>query len=492
MFKRIIHIKMVNMKFCKEKKLKVILVPYPAQGHVTPMLKLASAILNDGLIKEAVLVTPEFIHNRVISSIDSKNKIRCMSIPDGLEKDAPRDFFAIENAMENFMPAHLEKLIGNIVDEDDDGRVVCVVVDLVASWAIQVADRCGLPVAGFWPAMLATYCLIAAIPDMVQAGYICDDTGCPQVQEKAHLLPNQPMLSTEDLPWLIGTPSARKSRFKFWTRTLDRLRKLRWLLVNSFPEEYIDIKKQYQLNGSHQQPLVYLVGPLSHHAITKNPSFWEEDMSCIEWLDKQKPNSVVYISFGSWVSPIGEAKVKSLAMALEASGLNFIWVLGLAWQEGLPNGFLERTTKSLKGKVVSWAPQMKVLRHEAVGCYLTHCGWNSTMEAIECRKRLLCWPVAGDQFVNCAYIVKIWKIGVKINGFGRKDIEEGLKRVMMEENVEMNNRLMKLHKRTMEEDARSRVMANLIAFVDDLNNKITNSSQNQKKRMKDVQYQYLY
>lgn len=182
MFKRILTNKLVNMKLCKEKKnLKVILVPYPAQGHVTPMLKLASVFINGGLITEAVLVTPEFIHNRIISSVDheSKNKIRCMSIPDGLEKDAPRDFFAIENAMENFMPAHLEKLIGNIVDEDDDGRVVCVVVDLVASWAIQVAERCGLPVAGFWPAMLATYRLIAAIPDMVQAGYISNDTGDP-------------------------------------------------------------------------------------------------------------------------------------------------------------------------------------------------------------------------------------------------------------------------------------------------------------------------
>lgn len=297
------------------------------------------------------------------------------------------------------------------------------------------------------------------------------------------------MLSTEDLPWLIGTPSARKSRFKFWTRTLERSRKLRWLLVNSFPEEFIDIKQQYHLDRSHHQPLVYLIGPQSHQqAMTKNPTFWEEDMSCIEWLDKQKPKSVVYISFGSWVSPIGDAKIKSLAMALETLGLNFIWVLGLAWREGLPKGFLERVTKSSKGKVVSWAPQMKVLRHEAVGCFFTHCGWNSTMEAIECRKKLLCWPVAGDQFVNCAYIVKIWKIGVRINGFGQKDVEEGLKRVMIEEKGELNIRLMKLHKRTMEEDARSRIMENLTAFVDDLNNKVATSEQNQTKRVKDVQY----
>lgn len=158
---------MGNMKCLKRPK--IILVPYPAQGHVTPMLKLASAFLNHGF--EPVLVTPEFIHYRIISSIDPNNKISCMSIPDGLDKDTPHDFFAIEKAMENNMPNYLERLIHKV---DEDGRVVCMVVDLLASWAIEVAHRCGVIAAGFWPAMLATYLLITAIPDMVQRGLISD------------------------------------------------------------------------------------------------------------------------------------------------------------------------------------------------------------------------------------------------------------------------------------------------------------------------------
>lgn len=297
--------------------------------------------------------------------------------------------------------------------------------------------------------------------------------GFPKQLGGACFLPDQPMLSSEELPWLIGTPAARNARFKFWTRTLDRSKSLQWLLLNSFANEYCldDKQSQHQQLDLHQlvkttqsQPLVLPIGPLSKLTTTKNPSFWEEDTRCLSWLDKQNTNTVIYISFGSWVSPIGEAKVKSLALTLEALGKPFIWVLGTSWREGLPIGYLVKVSKI--GMVVPWAPQMEVLKHKAVGCYLTHCGWNSTMEAIQCQKRLLCYPVAGDQFVNCGYIVNMWRIGVRLVGFGEKDVEEGLKRVM--EDDEMGNRLRKLYERTMGDEANSRAGSNLTGFMDKL------------------------
>ncbi|KAL3568860.1 hypothetical protein D5086_028750 [Populus alba] len=412
---------MGNMKCIKTPK--IILVPYPAQGHVTPLLRLASAFLDHGF--EPVMVTPEFIHRRIISNIDPKSNISCISIPDGLEMDMPRDFFANEKAMEITMPRHLEGLVQKF---NEDGEVVaCMIVDLLASWAIEVGHLCGVPVAGFWPAMLATYQLIAAIPDMVRTGLI-SETGSPQHLGPLCFLPNQPLLSTEDLPWLIGAPASRKARFEFWTRTLDRSRKLSWLLVNSFPEECVDNDKPQNsalLENSMDQPLIFQVGALSKHPLVKNPSFWEEDMSCLQWLDKQKPSSVLYISFGSWVSPIGEGKVKKLALTLEAMGQPFIWVLGPTWQAGLPFGYIERVSK--QGKVVSWAPQLK--------------------------------------FVNCAYITEKWKIGVKINGFGEKEMEQGLRRVM--EDHTMNDKLTRLHEITMGEEASVVMMSNLTTFVND-------------------------
>lgn len=455
------------MKKCT-KRPKIVMVPYPAQGHVTPMVKLASSFFTHGF--QPVIVTPEFIHSRIVSD----HHIMCMSIPDGLDEETPRDFFTIEIAMESTMPVYLERLIRKINEEEEGrGEVACVVVDLLASWAINVAKQCGLPVAGFWPAMLATYRLIAAIPDMVRQGLI-SQTGIPQDVDEVCFLPDQPMLSTEELPWLIGTLAARKSRFKFWTTTLDRSRTLKWLLVNSFlGESNIEDKVQPNQDSSRDiYPSVFSVGPLSNKPglPAKNPSFWEEDMSCLDWLENQKPSSVVYISFGSWVSPIGEAKVKNLAMGLEASKRPFIWVLGPKWRQGLPIGYVERISK--QGKIVTWAPQVQVLKHKAVGCYLTHCGWNSTMEAIQCRKPLLCYPVAGDQFVNCAYIVQVWKIGVKMTGFELKDVEEGVRKVMGD--GELSNRLMRMEEKTMGDESSS----NLTAFLDDLKKLSVNGSPN--------------
>ncbi|XP_002521042.2 UDP-glycosyltransferase 82A1 [Ricinus communis] len=447
----------------------IILVPYPAQGHVNPMMKVALAMLNLGF--EPVIIIPDFIHQRIITSLDPKCRITFMSISDGLENDIPRDFFAIEKAMENTIPPHLESLVHKI--DEEYGEVMCMIVDLLASSAIQVAHRCGVPVAGFWPVMLAAYQLIESIPDMVSSGLI-SETGCPQHPGPICSLRNTPSLSTADLPWLIGTPAARKARFNFWTRTMDRSRNLKWLLMNSFSdqEHCLDDIKPHQNRNS--RPHVLQIGSLGNNeqSVIKNPSFWAEDMSSLQWLDEKKPNTVIYISFGSWVSPFGEGKVRCLALALEAIGQPFIWVLGPAWREGLPGGYVERVSK--QAKVVSWAPQVEVLKHQAVGCYLTHCGWNSTMEAIQCQKRLLCYPIAGDQFVNCAYIVEKWKIGVRINDFGQKHVEESLRKVM--EDSGMDSRLMWLYERTMGEEAKIRAMANVKTLIDDLQKIIPNQS----------------
>ncbi|TKY57544.1 UDP-glycosyltransferase 82A1 [Spatholobus suberectus] len=326
------------------KKAIIILVPYPAQGHVSPMQKLAWAFLGQGF--EAVMVVPQYIHRQIMVNGDYKDhEIKWVALPDGLaqeEEEAP-DFFAIESAMENSMPTHLEGLLHKLAE---DGDVACLVVDLLASWAIQVADRCGVPSAGFWPAMFATYLLIEAIPHMLRRGLI-SHTGLPQHEGKFCLEPELPMISIEDLPWLVGTDAARKARFKFWKRTLERSSTLKWLLVNSFLDEH-KVEQQTKLANKFSSqgcPRVLPIGPICRHQLTKSVSFWEEDLSCLNWLAKQKANSVVYISFGSWVSPIGEAKLKNLTLALEASRRPFIWVLRSAWRKGLPIGFLERVAK---------------------------------------------------------------------------------------------------------------------------------------------------
>ncbi|KAK1393425.1 7-deoxyloganetin glucosyltransferase [Heracleum sosnowskyi] len=157
-----------------QKRPKIILVPYPAQGHVTPIVNLASLLARQSF--QPVVVTPEFIHRSISHQIGRGTEISFIGIPDGIQEGSPRDFFAMERAMENILPKYLEKLVEKSrKDEEDGGGVIAYfIVDLLASWAIKVGWQCGIPVAGFWPAMVETYHLIAAIPDMIRTGFISD------------------------------------------------------------------------------------------------------------------------------------------------------------------------------------------------------------------------------------------------------------------------------------------------------------------------------
>ena len=149
----------------------VLLVPFPAQGHVTPMLQLARALAAHGVAP--TVAVPDFIHRRISGGAGAG--VALASIPSGIEDDGPDaaaapGFAAVVHAMEHHMPAHLERMLA----PPPSRRVACVVVDVLASWAVPVAARCGVPAAGFWPAMLASYRVVAAIPELIERGLISE------------------------------------------------------------------------------------------------------------------------------------------------------------------------------------------------------------------------------------------------------------------------------------------------------------------------------
>lgn len=275
-----------------------------------------------------------------------------------------------------------------------------------------------------------------------------------------------PRLTTEDLPWLVGDLNSQMARFAFWRRAINRWVPLRWLIANTFSGD--------GLGGADAAagPRVFRVAPLAPAAAGGGASsFWEEDSSCLRWLDAHPPASVVYVSFGSWVPPIGGDLIAELAQGLEAAGRPFLWVMGDAWRSGLPLGFLDRwssSSSSSSGKVVKWAPQMAVLRHGAVGCFLSHCGWNSTMEAIRCRTPLLCYPVTGDQPVNCRYIAEAWKIGVRLDSMRRPAVEEGLEAVMGPAGDGLRRRLAEMSEAIFGKDGQETAAKELMAFVEEV------------------------
>lgn len=132
--------------------------------------------------------------------------------------------------------------------------------------------------------------------------------------------------------------------------------------------------------------------------------------ACLKWLDSKAKGSVVYISFGSAAALTAE-QTAEVAEALVLSCRNFLWVVKPSEENKLPTNF--KSGISDMGLVVRWCPQLAVLAHEAVGCFVSHCGWNSTLEAISLGVPIVAMPQFLDQMTNAHFVEHVWKVGVK-------------------------------------------------------------------------------
>lgn len=150
-------------------------------------------------------------------------------------------------------------------------------------------------------------------------------------------------------------------------------------------------------------------------------SLWKPlSEECIEWLETKPKQSVVYISFGSMVS-LTTKQMEEIALGLKESNLYFLWVIRESQRDKMPDGFTESTKE--KGLVVTWCNQLEVLAHEAVGCFVTHCGWNSTLEGLSLGVPMVGMPQWADQLPDAKYVEEIWEVGVRA-----KEDEKGIVR----------------------------------------------------------------
>ncbi|XP_055836134.1 zeatin O-glucosyltransferase-like [Solanum dulcamara] len=149
----------------------------------------------------------------------------------------------------------------------------------------------------------------------------------------------------------------------------------------------------------------------------------------LEWLDKQPPSSVIFVSFGSTTS-LSEDDIKELAIGLEISQHRFIWVLrdadkgdifsGEVRKYQLPEGYEKRVSE--RGLVIrDWAPQLEILGHPSTGGFMSHCGWNSCIESISMGVPIAAWPMHSDQPRNALFITEGLKIGIPVREWERRN-----------------------------------------------------------------------
>ncbi|KAJ7961724.1 Glycosyltransferase [Quillaja saponaria] len=154
--------------------------------------------------------------------------------------------------------------------------------------------------------------------------------------------------------------------------------------------------------------------------------------ACMKWLDNKPSGSVVYVSFGS-LAALDVEQMEEIAFCLRDSECYFIWVIREPELAKLPKDFVN---ESKKGLIVTWCSQLQVLAHEAVGCFVTHCGWNSTLEAFSLGVPMIGFPQWTDQPTNAKFIMDVWKIGIRApvdeKGIVRKQAMEHCIRDIME------------------------------------------------------------
>lgn len=253
-----------------------------------------------------------------------------------------------------------------------------------------------------------------------------------------------------------------------------RLRETKGIVVNTFMELESHALKSLAVDS--KIPVFYPVGPVLN--LTGEGKNSEEKTIILRWLDEQPPSSVVFMCFGSFGS-FQEDQVKKIALALERSKHHFLWSLRpprpkdktkvpLEYsnlEKVIPPGFLERTAGI--GKVIGWAPQVSVLSHQAVGGFVSHCGWNSILESLWFGVPMGTWPLYAEQQMNAFKMVNELGIAVDIKIDYRNDhnmktevivraeeIESKIMEMMMDE----NRSEMRMKVKEMKEKSRLAVM----------------------------------
>ena len=263
--------------------------------------------------------------------------------------------------------------------------------------------------------------------------------GTVKKNEKIQLSPNLPALDSADFIWRRpGNKSNlyQKDMFQYLLLVNQILKVPNWVLCNWFHE--LDPSSNSLLQN------IISVGPLVANNGKSIGNFLSGDLTCLPWLDRQAPGSVIYIAFGS-TSKFGQQQFHELALGLELIGKPFIWAVRQDFIDGIsteyPDGFLDRVTNL--GKIVKWAPQEKVLAHPSIACYMNHCGWNSTMESINMGIPMLCWPYFADKFWNKSCVCYGWKVGIEINPdesgmVTRHEIKRKVGKLLSDEGIKAN------------------------------------------------------
>ncbi|GLJ52492.1 hypothetical protein SUGI_1116920 [Cryptomeria japonica] len=478
----------------KSSKPHVVVIPYVGQGHLIPFLELTKLLASHGLIVSYIStpgnvarLQPQVDH--VVKSSNPGVDIRLVSLPMPPVEDLPPGIESSET-----VPLHmigilmkssyklagqfeqwLEQEMKNAEDQihNSPSPPVCIISDMFTSWVHKSGAKFGLPTVVFHTsgafAMSVMHSFMKNTPQKNVQG-----------DDEYFQVPNLPLdfkLRKSELPFIMRDSDANPMQ-SFVTDEINLSMEGSGVIFNTFYA--LDSLGIEHIKSLTKKP-VWSIGPIlpkklfdaegveraTHDSRGKSADISEAE--CLQWLDKRSPNSVVFVCFGSQ-SSLNKQQTEALAKGLEASQQAFIWAIKRVPEIQLPEGFEERIKD--RGLIIwGWAPQLLILSHPSTGAFLSHCGWNSTLESISLGVPMITWPMYAEQPFNNKLLVEHLGIAEQIcshmDGVGDEYVvKRAVIKVLAEEEGEMmRSRAQELRKKAkmaVEKDGFSH--ANLQAF----------------------------
>ncbi|CAD6343168.1 unnamed protein product [Miscanthus lutarioriparius] len=372
----------------------VTMLATPGMDHLIPLAELAKRLASRHGATATLITfasTASATQRALLASLPPS--VASRPLPPVDLSDLPRDA-DIETLMSEECARSLPALTRMLSELRETARLVAFVADQFGMDAFDAARDSGVRTRClFVPMNLHVLSLVLRLPDLAASvsGEFRD----------------------------LAEPDRSNPSYMVMVHLAKRYREADAILVNSFhavEPEVAQVLRQPEPG----RPPVYPIGPLIRQSGAIPPSS-PPRAACQEWLDRQPARSVIFVSFGS-AGALPKEQMHQLALGLELSGQRFLWVVRSPSDEGtlcdnyynaaesnkdpfayLPEGFLERT-KDVGLLVQSWAPQTQVLAHMATGGFLTHCGWNSTLESLVHGVPMLAWPLFAEQRLNAVML----------------------------------------------------------------------------------------
>ncbi|XP_034702975.1 7-deoxyloganetic acid glucosyltransferase-like [Vitis riparia] len=427
----------------------VLIFPFPAQGHVNSMLKLAELLSVAGL--HVTFLNSEYNQHRLLLHTDIQTRFsrypgfRFQTISDGLTTDHPRTGERLMDLFEGLKatakPIFRELVISRGQGSDTLPPVNCIIADGIMSFTIDIANEVGIPIISFRTISACSFWAYFSALKLIESGEL-PLKGNDMDQLVTSIPGMEGFLRKRDLPSLIRVSNLDNEGLLLVMKETQQTPRAHALILNTFEDLEGPILGQIR----NHCPKTYTIGPLHAHLKTRlasesttsvsSNSLRQEDRSCIAWLNRQPSKSVIYVSFGS-LTVITRKQLIEFCYGLVNSGSRFLWVIrtdSLAEEDGerqTPAELLEGAKE--RSYIVEWAPQEEVLAHPAVGGFLTHSGWNSTLESICAGVPMICWPYFADQQINSRFVSHVWKLGSDMKDTCDRLIVEKMVRDLMEE-----------------------------------------------------------